>query len=95
MNRTARLIALCSFATLSAFAAHAEQAEGPERALKFTSTRSVAEVRSEATMPVRITNASTGFIGVTNSVVSREAIKAQAAEAVRSGRISQGEISLM
>lgn len=95
MNFTTRLIAISAIATLSAFSAHANQAEGSDRALTFTSTRSAAEVRAEAAMPVRISNGSTGFIGVTNSALSRDAVKAQATEAVRSGRISQGEIGLM
>lgn len=95
MNSTIRLIAISAFATLSAVAAHADEADGSDRALSFTSTRSAAEVRAEATMPHRITNGGTGFIGVTNSTVTREAVRAQAAAAVRSGRISQGEIGLM
>ena len=95
MNCTTRLIALAAFATLSTFAAHADEADGSERALTFNSTRSVAEVRAEALMPEHITNGGTGFVGVTNSVVTREAVKAQAVAALRAGRISQGEIGLM
>lgn len=95
MNSTTRLLALAAFATLSTFAAHADEADGSDRALGFTSTRSAGEVRAEARMPQRITNGGTGFIGVTSSATTREAVKAQAAAAVRSGRISQGEIGLM
>ena len=95
MNCTTRLIAISAFAALSAFSAHANEAEGSDRALTFNSTRSAAEVRAEAAMPVHITNGGTGFIGVTNSALTREAVKAQAVEAVRSGQISQGEIGLM
>lgn len=95
MNRNTRLIALAAFATLSIATAHADEADGSDRALTFNSTRSVEQVRAEAAMPVRISNGSTGFIGVTNSNVTREAVRAQAAEAVRSGRISYGEIGLM
>jgi hypothetical protein len=95
MNTTTRLFAICAFTTLSAFAAHADEADGSERALSFTSTRSAAEVRAEAAMPVRIGNGSTGFIGVTSSGVTRADVRAEAAAALRAGRISQGETGLM
>ena len=95
MNTATRLFAVSALTALFAFSAHADEADGSERALNFNSTRSAAEVRAEALMPVRITNGGTGFIGVTNSAVSRAAVKAQAAAAVRSGQISQGEIGLM
>lgn len=95
MNSTTRLIAISAFAALSAFAAHADEADGSERVLSFHSSRSVAEVRAEAAMPVHITNGGTGFIGVTRSAVSRADVRAQAAAALRAGRISQGEIGLM
>ncbi|GAC1600963.1 MAG: hypothetical protein NVS3B2_03560 [Ramlibacter sp.] len=95
MNRTHRLIAIASLAALGAFAAHADEADGSDRALSFTSTRSAADVRTEATMPVHITNGGTGFIGVNNSTVSREAVRAQAVSALRNGRIPSGEIGLM
>ena len=95
MTFTARLFAVSTLAALSAFSAHADEFYGSERALNFNSTRSAADVRAEARMPVRITNGGTGYIGLTNSAVSRDAIKAQAAAAVRSGQISQGEIGLI
>lgn len=95
MNSTTRRIALAAFATLSAFAAHADEADGSDRALSFTSTRSVAEVRAEALMPQRITNGGTGVIGVTSSATTRADVRAQAAAAVRSGRIPQGEAGTM
>ena len=95
MNRNLRLISIAAFATLAVATAHAEVAEGSDRALTFTSSRTVAQVRAEALMPVRISNGGTGFIGVTSSAVTRDAVRAQATEAVRSGRVSQGEIGLM
>lgn len=95
MNTTTRLIALSAFAALSAFSAHANEADGSERALTFNSTRTAAEVKAEAALPVRITNGGTGFIGLTGSAITRESVKAQAAAAVRSGRVSQGEIGLI
>lgn len=95
MNTTTRLIAISAFAALSGFAAHADEADGSERVLTFSSTRSVAEVRTEAAMPVHITNGGTGFIGVTSSATTRAEVRSEAAAALRAGRISQGEIGLM
>ncbi len=92
--KTSHLFAISALAVFS-FAAHADEADGSQLALSFNSTRSTAEVRAEAVMPVRITNGGTGFIGVTNSAVTRESISAQATAAVREGRISRGEIGLM
>jgi hypothetical protein len=95
MNRTSTLIALAAFASLSIAAAHADEADGSDRALNVTSTRTAAEVRSEAAMPVHITNGGTGFIGVSVTSVTREEVKSQAAAALRAGRISHGEVGLM
>lgn len=88
---TTRLLALTAFAFLSA-AAHADEAEGSQYGIQFTSTRPVAEVRAEALRPLPITNGSTGFIGVMQSGVRAEDVKAQAVAAVRSGDLPHGEI---
>lgn len=93
--KTSHLIAISALAAAGAFAAHADEADGSQRALMFTSTRSAADVRAEATMPVHITNGGTGFIGVTNSAVTRDSVKSQAAAALRAGQTSRGEIGLM
>ena len=93
--KTTRLIAISAFAALSTFAAHASEADGSERGLVFTSARSAAEVRTEAAMPVHISNGGTGFIGVTSSATSRDTVRLQAASAVRSGNIPHGEIGTM
>lgn len=95
MNSTIRTIAIAAFAALSTLAAHADEADGSDRALTFKSTRSAAEVKAEAAMPVRISNGGTGFIGVTTSTVKREEVRAQAITALRSGRISRGETGTM
>jgi hypothetical protein len=84
-----------ALAMLFAFPAHADEADGSDRALAFTSSRSVADVKAEAAMPVRISNGGTGFIGVMNSGLTRESVSAQAAAAVKNGRISKGEIGVM
>ena len=90
--KTNRLLALATLAAVTAFSAHADEADGSQYSIKYNSTRSVAEVRAEAANPVRISNGGTGFIGLTNSSVSSAAVKAQAA---RAGQTSKGEIGLM
>ena len=93
--KTTRLIAISALAVLSTFAVHASEADGSERSLVFTSTRSAADVKAETAMPVHITNGGTGFIGVGSSATSRDALRIQAASAVRIGNIPHGEISAM
>lgn len=95
MNSTIRTVLVSAFAALGAFAAHADEADGSQYALSFNSTRSVAEVKAEASMPVRISNGGTGFIGVTNSARTRAAIRDEAVAALRNGRIPRGEASTM
>lgn len=95
MKITTRLAAACALALLFALPAHADEADGSDRALAFTSSRSAAEVKAEARMPERITNGGTGFIGVMNSGLTRAAVASQAAAAVRSGQIPRGEIGVM
>ena len=93
--KTTRLIAISALAVLSTFAVHASEADGSERSLVFTSTRSAADVKAEAAMPVHITNGGTGFIGMTSSAISRDTVRLQAANAARSGTIPHGEIGTM
>ena len=96
MNTTARILAVSAlsiFASLAHAAAQGEGANAPEFAPAFQSTASVSDVKAGALMPVHITNGSTGFIGVTDSGLSREAVRAQAVTAVRNGQIPHGEAS--
>ena len=90
--KTTQLFAVTAFATLAAFGAHADEADGSQYGIKFNSVRSVAEVRAEAKTPVMITNGSTGFVGVTQSGIDRSAVRADTAAAVRAGQISRGEV---
>ena len=90
-----RLLALATLAAVTAFSAHADEADGSQYSIKFNSTRSVAEVRAEAANPIRISNGGTGFIGLTNSSVSSATVKAEAAQSARAGQTSKGEIGLM
>ena len=93
--KTTQLFAVAAFSTLAAFGAHADEADGSQFAVQFNSTRSVAEVRAEALNPVKISNGSPGFVGVTNSGLERSVVRAKAIAALRNGEIPQGEIGYM
>ena len=90
MNRiqAAVIVALSSFL---AVAAQADEADGSQHPIKFSSARAAADVKAEAMNPVRISNGGTGFIGLTRSTVTSEAVKAVAVQSARSGRTSKGE----
>ena len=89
--KTTQLFAISAFA-FAAFGAHADEADGSQYGVKAQSTRSVAEVRAEAMNPVRISNGGTGYIGLTNSSVTADAVKAQAVQSARAGMTSRGEM---
>lgn len=93
--KTTKLFAVAALSAFAAFAAHADEADGSQFAISVNSTRSVAEVKAEALNPVKISNGSTGFIGVTNSGLDRSTVHAQAISALRNGEIPQGEIGYM
>lgn len=93
--KTQQVLALAAFAAMTAFAAHADEADGSQYPIKFQSTRSAAEVKAEAMKPERISNGGTGFIGVTSSSVSPEQVRAQAIQAARNGQTSKGEAAPM
>ena len=80
---------------LSGFSALADEADSSQYALKFNSVRTAAEVKAEARNPVRITNGGTGFIGLTRSTTSSEAVKAEGATSARSGMTARGEFGPM
>lgn len=93
--KTTKLFAVAALSAFAAFGAHADEADGSQFAASVTSTRSVAEVRAEALNPVKISNGSTGFVGVTNSGLERSTVRAQAIAALRDGEIPQGELGYM
>ena len=97
MNTTSRILVASALSIFASVAAHAAQegANAPEFATPFVSTAAAANVNAGALMPVRITNGSTGFIGVTQSSVSRASVREELIMAVRSGQISRGEASWM
>ncbi len=86
---------VAALTAFSALSAHADEIDASQHPVKFSSVRNATEVGAEAKMPVRISNAGTGYIGLTQSTVSSQAVKAEAAQFARSGRTSRGEIGLM
>ena len=93
--KTAKLFALAALSAFAAFGAHADEADASQFSAAITSTRSAAEVRTEALSPIKISNGSTGFVGVTQSGLQRDAVRAQAISTLRNGEIPQGEIGYM
>ena len=94
MNAT-QLLSIAALTTLAAFSAHAEGGDTSQHGYDFKSTRTVAEVKAEARNPVRISNGSTGVLTMPQSGLDKAAVRAEAASALRAGKISSGEIGLM
>ncbi len=97
MNKTARIISIAAVAAFSAFGAHADEADGSQFALKFDTNRTRAEVNAEAVAEAHthITEPAGSRVVTYKSNADRAAVRAQAAEAVRTGQIPHGEFSAM
>ncbi len=97
MNKTARFLSVAAVAAFAAFAAHADEADGSQFALKFDTNRTRAEVTAEAVVEARTHNMEPEGSRVLTykSTADRAAVRAQAAEAVRTGQIPHGEFSAM
>ena len=93
--KTTKLFAVAALSAFAAFGAHADEADGSQFAVSVNSTRSVAEVKAEALTPLKISNGSTGFIGLTSSRLDRGTVRTQAISALRNGEIPQGEVGYM
>ncbi|MFC5497733.1 DUF4148 domain-containing protein [Caenimonas terrae] len=90
-----QLLSIIALAFLSAAGAHADEADTSQFGIRFNSTRSAAEVATEAHMAPHITNGGTGFIGVTRSGVTPAAVRAQTLAALRAGTVPHGEAAAM
>lgn len=90
-----KLLTITVFATFASFGAYADEANGTDRALQFTSTRTAAEVRAEALNPIKISNGSTGVFSLEGSSVDRMALRKETLMALREGKTSHGEIGPM
>ena len=92
---TKSLFAIAAFAAVAATGAHADEADGSQHALKFEGSRVRAEVQAEAArVPATRSQEPAGsrVAAPVKSATERDAVRAQAAEAVRLGQIGSGEV---
>ena len=94
MNKTARFLSLATVAAFTAFGAQADEADASQFATKFETNRTRAEVMAEASGVSQTSGAIP--VGsralVYTSTADRSAVNAQAVDALRTGKISAGEI---
>ena len=97
MNTTARFLSIAAVAAFSAIGAHADEADGSQFALKFETNRTRAEVAAEAATvaQTRSIEPAGSRVVTYSSTADRAAVRAQAAEALRTGQIPSGEFSAM
>ncbi len=97
MNKTARFLSVAAVAAFASFGAQADEADSSQFALKFETNRTRAEVAAEAaTVAQARSQEPVGSRVVTyTSTADRAAVRAQAAEALRTGKIPSGEFSAM
>lgn len=92
---TKSILAIAAFAAAAATGAHADEADASQFAVKFEGSRTRAEVMAEAAKvpSTRSTEpAGSRVAAPLKSTVDAKVLRAQAAEAVRLGQISSGEI---
>ena len=97
MTKTARFRSAAAVAAVASFGAPADEAASSQFALKFETSRTRAEVAAEAaTVAQTRSQEPAGSRVVTyTSTADRAAVRAQAAEALRTGQIPHGEFSAM
>ena len=94
MNNTARFLSIAAVAAFASFGAHADEADASQFATKFETNRTRAEVAAEAATvaQTRSIEPAGSRVVTYKSTADRAAVRAQAAEALRTGQISSGEI---
>jgi len=94
MNKTTRFLSVAAVAMFAAVGAHADEADSSQFALQFDTHRTRAEVSAEAVVEARTHSLEPAGSRVVTykSTADRAMVRAQAAEAVRTGQISYGEI---
>jgi hypothetical protein len=97
MNKTARFLSIAAVAAMSAFGAHADEADASQYATKVETSRTRAEVAAEAATvaQTRSIEPAGSRVVTYKSTADRAAVSAQAAQAVRTGQISAGELGAM
>ena len=96
-NKTARFLSLAALAAFASFGAQADEADASQFATKFDTNRTRAEVQAEAaTVAATRSQEPAGSRVVTyQSTADRTAVRAQAADALRTGKLPSGEFSAM
>ena len=94
MNKTARILSLAAVAAFASVGAHADEADASQFATQFETSRTRAEVQAEAVTEPHTHSIEPAGSRVTTyqSTADRAAVRAQAAEAVRTGQIPMGEL---
>ena len=97
MNSKA-ILAIAAFAAIASTGARADEADGSQYAVKFEGNRTRAEVQAEAAKVAATRSIEPNGSRVAAPVKSgldTKLVRAQAAEAVRLGQISAGEVGRM
>ena len=97
MNKPARFLTDAAVAAIAAIRAHPDEADRSQFPMKFDTNRTRAEVAAEAVTEARTHSMEPAGSRVVTykSTADRAAVRAQAAEAVRTGQIPSGEFSAM
>ena len=97
MNNTARFLSIAAVAAFASFGAQADEADASQFATKFETNRTRAEVAAEAATvaQTRSIEPAGSRVVTYKSTADRAAVRAQAAEALRTGQIPHGEFSAM
>ncbi len=97
MNTTARFLSIAAVAAFASFGAYADEADASQFATKFETNRTRVEVMAEASAVAKTRSIEPAGSRVVTykSTADRAAVQAQAADAVRTGQISAGEIGAL
>lgn len=93
-----KIAAVAALSLFAAMGAHADEADSSQFAVKFEGNRTRAEVQAEAAQVAKTRSTEPNgsrVLARVNSSTEREAVRAQAAEAVRLGKISSGEVGVI
>ena len=90
----ARIASIAALAAVASFGAHADEADGSQFALNAETSRTRAEVQAEAdsVAATRSLEPAGSRVLSVQSSADRAAVRAQAADAVRTGQIRAGEL---
>lgn len=89
------LLAIAALAVVASTGVRADEADGSQYAVKFEGNRTRAEVQAEAVKVAAtrsVEPAGSRVAAPLKSTADSQALRAQAAEAVRLGQISYGEV---